>query len=66
MQRQVHRIHDLTDINTLRLASVGVDQTYKTMVWNLSQNCDRDTMGKVSLVQHFLLGLHTPPRTTLT
>ena len=41
---QVHRIHDLMDINTLRLAKVGIDSTYKTMVWNLSQNVDRDTM----------------------
>lgn len=29
---QVHRIHDLLDINTLRLAKQGVDCTYKTMV----------------------------------
>lgn len=29
---QVHRIHDLIDINTLRLAKQGVDCTYKTMV----------------------------------
>lgn len=44
---QVHRIHDLMDINVLRLAKVFMDCTYKTMVWNLSQNVDRDTMGKV-------------------
>jgi hypothetical protein len=44
---QVHRIHDLMDINTLLMAQVGLDCTYKTMVWNLSQNVDRDTMGKV-------------------
>lgn len=48
MNAQVHRIHDLSDINTLRLAKEGVDCTYKTMVWNLSQNVDRDTMGKSS------------------
>ncbi|GMI05451.1 hypothetical protein TrVE_jg4580 [Triparma verrucosa] len=48
---QVHRIHDLMDINTLRLAKEGVDGTYKTMVWNLSQNVDRDTMGKLGLCQ---------------
>lgn len=41
---QVHRIHDLTDINTLRLAQSDLDCTYMTMVWNLSQNVDRDTM----------------------
>jgi site-specific DNA-cytosine methylase len=46
---QVHRIHDLMDINTIRMAKVGMDCTYKTMVWNLSQNVDRDTMGKVWL-----------------
>ncbi|KAL7565128.1 hypothetical protein ACA910_021509 [Epithemia clementina (nom. ined.)] len=48
---QVHRIHDLMDINTLRLAKGGIDCTYKTMVWNLSQNVDRDTMGKLGLCQ---------------
>jgi hypothetical protein len=37
------------DINTLLMAQVGLDCTYKTMVWNLSQNVDRDTMGKVWL-----------------
>ena len=31
-EAQVHRIHDLLDINTLRLAKQGVDCTYKTMV----------------------------------
>lgn len=41
---QVHRIHDLMDINTLRLAKAGIDGTHTTMVWNLSQNVDRDTM----------------------
>jgi site-specific DNA-cytosine methylase len=49
--QQVHRIHDLMDINTLRLAKTGIDPTYKTMVWNLSQNVDRDTMGKLGLSQ---------------
>ena len=39
------------DINTLRLAKHGLDCTYKTMIWNLSQNCDRDTMGKLGLSQ---------------
>ena len=48
---QVHRIHDLMDINTLRCATDGVDTTFKTMVWNLSQNVDRDTMGKLGLSQ---------------
>ena len=48
---QVHRIHDLMDINTLRLAQRGIDGTAKTMIWNLSQNVDRDTMGKLGLSQ---------------
>ena len=48
---QVNRIHDLLDINALRLATDGVDPTYKTMVWNLSQNVDRDTMGRLGLCQ---------------
>lgn len=30
---QVHRIHDLMDINTLRMAQGYTDPTYKTMVW---------------------------------
>ena len=48
---QVHRIHDLMDISLLRLAQCRTDPTYKTMVWNLSQNVDRDTMGKLGLCQ---------------
>jgi len=35
---QVNRIHDLMDINVLRLATDDVDPMWKTMVWNLSQN----------------------------
>jgi site-specific DNA-cytosine methylase len=54
---QVHRIHDLMDINVLRLAKVGIDSTYKTMVWNLSQNVDRDTMVRSRLCMGFLLFL---------
>jgi hypothetical protein len=46
---QVHRIHDLMDINTMRLAKLGIDGTHKTMVWNLSQNVDRETMGRLGL-----------------
>lgn len=48
---QVHRVHDLLDINSLRLAKFYCDPTYKTMIWNLSQNVDRDTMGKLGLSQ---------------
>lgn len=43
---QVPRIHDLLDISTLRCAKEGVDCTYKTSIWNLSQNVDRDTQGR--------------------
>lgn len=48
---QVNRIHDLMDINTLRMAQMDMDCTYKTMVWNVSQNVDRDTMGRLGLCQ---------------
>ena len=40
---QVDRVLDLMDINTLRQAQKGVDAMYKTVVWNLSQNVDRET-----------------------
>ena len=40
---QVHRVLDLMDINTLRHAAKGIDAQYKTVVWNLSQNVDRET-----------------------
>lgn len=49
--KQVHRIHDLMDINTLKLARSGVDCTHKCMIWNLSQNADRETMGKLGFCQ---------------
>ncbi|MGK3758092.1 MAG: hypothetical protein ACI8RD_010406 [Bacillariaceae sp.] len=51
IKKKVNRVHDLLDINTLRLAKHGVDNTYKTMIWNLSQNVDRDTMGRFNLSQ---------------
>ncbi|KAF6761679.1 DNA repair protein rad8 [Ephemerocybe angulata] len=38
---QVERVWDLMDISLLRSASKGVDPSYKTVVWNLSQNVDR-------------------------
>jgi len=50
-EAQVHRVHDLLDINTLRLAKQGVDCTFKTMVWDVSQNVDRATIGKLGLSQ---------------
>ncbi|KIM21844.1 hypothetical protein M408DRAFT_29225 [Serendipita vermifera MAFF 305830] len=37
----VPRVKDLMDISHLRAAKVGVDSSYKTTVWNLSQNVDR-------------------------
>ncbi|EJD41795.1 hypothetical protein AURDEDRAFT_105919 [Auricularia subglabra TFB-10046 SS5] len=38
---QVERVWDLMDISLLRSAYRGVDPSYKTLVWNLSQNVDR-------------------------
>ncbi|KII87340.1 hypothetical protein PLICRDRAFT_125381 [Plicaturopsis crispa FD-325 SS-3] len=38
---QVERVWDLMDISLLRSAKNGVDPSYKTQVWNLSQNVDR-------------------------
>ncbi|PIL24715.1 hypothetical protein GSI_12601 [Ganoderma sinense ZZ0214-1] len=40
---QVERVWDLMDISLLRSATKGVDPSYKTQVWNLSQNVDRST-----------------------
>ncbi|CAG7850002.1 SubName: Full=Uncharacterized protein {ECO:0000313/EMBL:CCA72586.1} [Serendipita indica DSM 11827] len=37
----VPRVKDLMDISHLRAAKLGVDTSYKTTVWNLSQNVDR-------------------------
>ncbi|KAJ3321351.1 hypothetical protein HDU76_014120 [Blyttiomyces sp. JEL0837] len=39
---QTDRVLDLTDIMFLRLAKRGIDATFKTLVWNLSQNVDRN------------------------
>ncbi|KAH7915282.1 hypothetical protein BJ138DRAFT_1122797 [Hygrophoropsis aurantiaca] len=41
--RQVERVWDLMDISLLRSAQIGVDPSFKTLVWNLSQNVDRST-----------------------
>ncbi|KAJ2934887.1 hypothetical protein H1R20_g2299, partial [Candolleomyces eurysporus] len=38
---QVERVWDLMDISLLRASIKGVDPSYKTVVWNLSQNVDR-------------------------
>eukprot|EP00873_Tetraselmis_striata_P026775 jgi/Tetstr1/447039/TSEL_034496.t1 len=40
---QTERVLDLLDIDYLRLAAKDVDSSYKTLVWNLSQNVDRTT-----------------------
>ena len=40
---QVERVLDLMDINYLRDVSKGIDCAYKTQIWNLSQNVDRET-----------------------
>lgn len=43
IRRQVDRIKDTIEINTLRnVAARGFDSEYKLRVWNLSQNIDRD------------------------
>ncbi len=39
---QTERVTDLIDINFLRNAKKGLDITYKSAVWNLSQNVDRE------------------------
>ncbi|KAJ7066529.1 hypothetical protein C8F01DRAFT_1123601 [Mycena amicta] len=38
---QVERVWDLMDILLLRSAKKAIDPSYKTQVWNLSQNVDR-------------------------
>ncbi|KZO91677.1 hypothetical protein CALVIDRAFT_567992 [Calocera viscosa TUFC12733] len=39
--KQVERVWDLVDITLLRYAKEDWDPSYKTLVWNLSQNVDR-------------------------
>ncbi|KAF8075101.1 hypothetical protein FPV67DRAFT_1476000 [Lyophyllum atratum] len=47
---QVERVWDLMDISLLRSATKGIDPSYKTQVWNLSQNVDRTIgSGKVGI-----------------
>ena len=36
-QGMTERVYDLLDVNTLRLAKLGVDVRYKTVIWNLSR-----------------------------
>ena len=40
---QVERVLDLMDILFIKGAKVGVDTSFKTQVWNLSQNVDRNS-----------------------
>ncbi|KAJ8095250.1 hypothetical protein PM082_010473 [Marasmius tenuissimus] len=47
---QVERVWDLMDISLLRDAKRGFDPSYRTQVWNLSQNVDRTIgSGKVGI-----------------
>ncbi|KAJ7255504.1 hypothetical protein B0H12DRAFT_1113809 [Mycena haematopus] len=46
---QVERVWDLMDILYLRSAKKGIDPSYKTQVWNLSQNVDRTHGSKVGI-----------------
>ncbi|GAA5914524.1 uncharacterized protein JCM6883_003191 [Sporobolomyces salmoneus] len=46
-ETQTERVLDLMDISFLRDAVRGTDITYKSAVWNLSQNVDRTTASKV-------------------
>ncbi|VDC03470.1 unnamed protein product [Peniophora sp. CBMAI 1063] len=45
---QVERVWDLLDISLLRFAKEGVDPSYKSLVWNVSQNVDRMNRGSGS------------------
>ena len=40
--RQPERVTDLLDITTLRFAAMGEDPVYKSKIWELSQNVDRN------------------------
>ncbi|SPO47219.1 uncharacterized protein PSANT_04907 [Moesziomyces antarcticus] len=40
--RQPERVTDLLDITTLRFAAMGQDPIYKSKIWELSQNVDRN------------------------
>ncbi|KAJ7043711.1 hypothetical protein C8F04DRAFT_1218730 [Mycena alexandri] len=46
---QVERVWDLMDILFLRSAKKGIDPSYKTQVWNLSQNVDRTHGARVGI-----------------
>ncbi|TXT04994.1 hypothetical protein VHUM_03814 [Vanrija humicola] len=40
---QTERVLDLLEISTLRMAKDGVDAGFKSCIWNVSQNVDRQT-----------------------
>ncbi|KAF8446480.1 hypothetical protein BGX38DRAFT_1271075 [Terfezia claveryi] len=40
---QVERVLDLMDILFIKAAKAGIDTSFKTQVWNLSQNVDRNS-----------------------
>lgn len=40
---QVERVLDLMDILFIKAAKLGIDTSFKTQVWNLSQNVDRNS-----------------------
>lgn len=52
---QVHRVHDLLDINTLRLAQHGVDNTYKTVRWQHQRLCFESMLRKLTFLYLFLI-----------
>ena len=46
MEKQVDRVKDVVDINGLKSAKKNKDAETKTVVWNLSQNVDRQATAK--------------------
>lgn len=41
LSSQTERVVDLLDISTLRVAKEGIDSGFKAIIWNVSQNVDR-------------------------
>jgi hypothetical protein len=41
LSAQTERVVDLLDISTLRVAKEGIDSGFKAIIWNVSQNVDR-------------------------
>lgn len=46
LTNQTERVFDLMDCSLLRIAKTGVDVEFKSGIWNLSQNVDRQTDSK--------------------